>query len=110
MSAWMHSGNSSLEPRKKADLSLNGNPLLAAEKGFKESLDFTLAFQMHFPLIKCSGWGCQEPPLSAAPSTLEGGGVMFVPWVRKNKTLLVAEELRLDSVMNNLAGHKVGSK
>jgi len=57
MSAWIHSGNSSLDIRKKSDLPIDGNPLLATEKWFKKSLNFILAFQTHLPLLKRSGRG-----------------------------------------------------
>lgn len=69
---------------------------------------------MHLPLLKWSGWGggrcCQEPSHRTAPNTSGVGGVVFVPWVRKNPTPLAAEGLGLDSLMSNLAGHKLGSK
>lgn len=114
MSAWIHSGNSSLDPGKKGDLSLNRNPLLAAEKWFKKSLDFILTFQTPLPLLKWSGWGggrwLPRATTQRCTQYVGSGWGSFVLWVRKNKTPLAAEELRLDSLMNNLAGHKVGSK
>lgn len=57
MSVWAPSGNPSLDTRKKGDLPLNGNPLFAAEKWFKKSLDFTLAFPTHLLLLKLLGRG-----------------------------------------------------
>lgn len=57
MSAWAPSGNPSLDTRKKGDLPLNGNSLFAAERWFKKSLDFTLAFSTHLLLLKLLGRG-----------------------------------------------------